>query len=315
MRDALPKIIWHLDEPVADPACVPLWFLARRAKEEVTVVLSGEGADEILGGYSIYRRQLIAEGLRRDGGRALTLAARLAGRLPNARLQRIAALLGAPLDEGYRGVARALDDPLCAALCPGFDPGAADELLAPHRERARAFSPLARMLHLDHHVWLPDDLLVKADKMTMAHAIELRVPLLDHVLVELAWSLPDRMKISRGVGKAILRRAVQGRVPPEILARKKRGFPTPVKSWLRGGLQELAQDALLSQHSFARARLSLPEVAGLLERHRAGRANHADELWPLLVLELWHREVVAPARLRCTEELPACAVESAYAAS
>jgi asparagine synthase (glutamine-hydrolysing) len=296
--DALPKIVWHLDEPVADPACVPLYFLSKKAKEHVTVVLSGEGADEALGGYYIYRRMAKLEALRRRfgaGAGALTLAGSLFSRLPNDKLRRAGGMLGRPLESIYRGVARAFDAEAAAMLQPN---GAADaneivdSLLAPHWEPTRGMSPLRRMLYLDSRVWLPDDLLVKADKMTMAHAIELRVPFLDHELMEHAWSLPDHLKIHNGVGKALLRKAAVGRVPQAILDRPKMGFGTPTAAWLRGGLRELAHDALTDGRSLARERFDLAFVRSLLARHEAG-ADLSAELWPLVVLELWHKNFSA----------------------
>ena len=300
MRDAaqaLPKIVWHLDEPVADPACVPLYFLAKRAREEVTVVLSGEGADEVLGGYTIYRRLLEAERLRRLGGRPLAALAGLAGQLPLQRLQRAARLLDRPLERAYRGVSRAFDDDLRAQLLlGGYGGDVADRLLEPHWDRTRGLSALRRMLYLDARVWLPDDLLVKADKMTMAHAIELRVPLLDHKLVEHCWALPDRMKIRDGRGKWILRRAARGRVPESILTRQKKGFGTPTAAWLRSGLYDLAASSLLSRGSLAHDRFDAALIERLLQRHRAGEADFSTELWPLVVLELWHQQLLSPAR-------------------
>jgi asparagine synthase (glutamine-hydrolysing) len=309
--DALPKIIWHLDEPVADPACVPLYFLARRAKEEVTVVLSGEGADEALGGYYIYRRLAALEALRARldaapalgpalGRSALSLASELLSLVPHDKLRRVARLFGHPLEQAYRGVSRAFDDDVVVQLHKNVvQPHNIAETLArlldPYWEATRGMTPLRRMLYLDCSVWLPDDLLVKADKMTMAHAIELRVPFLDHELMEHAWALPDHLKIAGGVGKALLRKAARGRVPQAILDRPKMGFATPTAAWLRGGLRELTHDLLLDRRALARDRFDLGFVQTLLARHAAG-ADRSAELWPLLVLELWHRNFAAAAR-------------------
>src|SRR6185312_328421 len=271
--DALPKIVWHLDEPVADPACVPLYFLSRRARQEVTVVLSGEGADEALGGYYIYRRMAAAEALRQKlgaGGGALSLASELLALVPHDKIRRAARLFGRPLEDAYRGVARAFDDDVVVQLhnnvMRSHNKSATEivqSLLLPHWEATRGMTPLRRMLYLDSRVWLPDDLLVKADKMTMAHAIELRVPFLDHELMEHAWSLPDHLKIHNGVGKALLRKAALGRVPQAILERPKMGFGTPTAAWLRGGMRDLAHDALSDSRSLARERFDLGFVQSL----------------------------------------------------
>ncbi len=303
--DALTKIVWHLDEPVADPACVPLYFLSRFARNEVTVVLSGEGADEALGGYYIYRKLARLEALRQRlgaGGPALSLASELLALVPHDKLRRAARLFGQPLEAAYRGVSRAFDDDIVVHLhnkmMQPHNKAAGEivqSLLLPHWEKTRGMTPLRRMLYLDSRVWLPDDLLVKADKMTMAHAIELRVPFLDHELMEHAWSLPDHLKIAGGVGKALLRKAARGRVPQAILDRPKKGFGTPTAAWLRGGMRELAHDALRGARSLARERFDLAFVDKLLERHQAG-ADLSAELWPLVVLELWHQSFSRAAR-------------------
>jgi len=293
--EALPRIVWHLDEPVADPSCVPLYFLARRAKEEVTVVLSGEGADEILGGYHVYQRLTAIERWRSQLGPALPASARLAGLFPSERLRRVARFIEGPLAASYHGVSRAFDDAGRARLLPHAPPIPLTLMLAPFWDRSRGWSPLRRMLYFDTRVWLPDDLLIKADKMTMAHAVELRVPFLDHQLVEHAWALPDRLKVHRSVGKLLLRRAARGRIPRFVIERKKEGFSTPTAAWLRRGLDGLLGDALFGSRSFTRDRFDLAHVRSLVERHRAGE-NLSAELWPLLILELWYAQLSHTAR-------------------
>jgi asparagine synthase (glutamine-hydrolysing) len=282
-RDSLAKIVWHLDEPVADPACVPLYFLARRAKEEVTVVLSGEGADEVLGGYHIYQRLAAFERLR--GLPFVSAAASLGRLIPHAKARHLLHLLRGPLESTYRGVSRAFDEAGRRKLLPYSQLASLEMILAPHWEPTRGMTPLRRMLYLDSRVWLPDDLLVKADKMTMAHAVELRVPFLDHEFVEHCWSLPDHFKNQ----KSLLRAAARGRIPRFVLERKKKGFATPTAAWLKSGLHDLLRDSLLGARSFTRDRFDLRYVRALLERHRAG-ADLSAELWPLLVLELWHQQ-------------------------
>jgi asparagine synthase (glutamine-hydrolysing) len=300
--EALPRIVWDLDEPIADPACVPLWFLSRRTRQLVTVVLSGEGGDEIFAGYSSYQWMARMERLRALG--MGSVAALVAGHLPSERWRRAARMVSLPLEERYRGVSRALDDTGRRLLLGGAsDRDAAralQSILEPVWERTRGMTPLRRMLYLDTRVWLPDDLLMKADKMTMATAIELRVPLLDHHLVEHAWSLPDRYKVRRGEGKRLLRRAARGRVPAEILARPKQGFATPTGAWLRAALAPLVEEVLLDGRSLGRERFDRTCLETFMREHRAGR-DRSPELWALLVLELWH------ARMRQVQPLDTAA--------
>jgi asparagine synthase (glutamine-hydrolysing) len=281
------RIARDLDEPVADPAAVPLWFLSRRAREEVTVVLSGEGGDEVFAGYARYGHAIRANRLRRLRGAAT--AARLLGPHLPGRYRRAAALVADAPERAYRGVSRAFDD-------AGGD--AVERLLAHARARAgMAPSTLARLLAFDQQVWLPDDLLVKADKTTMAHALELRVPLLDHVMLEEVSAWPDEWKHDGTQGKLLLRRAAEGMVPAFVLDRPKTGFATPSSAWLRGPLAAMARDLLGSNDSVSSRRGHRARVDRLFDEHSRGEDRGA-ELWSLFWLELWRREVqhAAPAR-------------------
>ncbi len=288
----LPRLVWHLDEPVGDSACVPLFHLAEAAKPDVTVVLSGEGSDEILAGYGIYWRMLAleqAQRLGKPGSAALGWLARALGPGKASRYLRWASL---PLEQRYRGVSVALDPELRRRLF-GEERASADaeaEWQAIWAASAGR-SPLSRLLHADLKTWLPDDLLVKADKMTMASAVELRVPFLDHRLVELAAALPDAWKLRGTTGKWLLRRAMAGKLPRVVLERPKRGFPVPFSPWLRGPLHAFARERLLASRSvFAAA--DRKALEGILDEHRDGRRDHGEALWALLVYELWHERFI-----------------------
>jgi asparagine synthase (glutamine-hydrolysing) len=305
VAEELPRIAWHLDEPMGDPASVPLWFVAQRARAEVTVVLSGEGADEVFAGYAIHRRRLQIERLRATpwlarlvSGAARTLSgvartlSGLAGRPLDrgfaARLQRVGVLLGKPLTAGHHGIARAFEDDL---LPRWADRQAVARALAPAWARvAPAPTLLARLLGFDQQAWLADDILLKGDKMTMAHGLELRPPLLDHRLVEEVAAWPDRWKLDGRVGKRILRLAAAGLVPRPILERRKIGFAAPHGAWLRTALEPMTRELLLGSSSLAVERGSAVLVADLLAEHARGRDRGA-ELWALLALELWRRTI------------------------
>ncbi|HUP42695.1 MAG TPA: asparagine synthase (glutamine-hydrolyzing) [Thermoanaerobaculia bacterium] len=306
-RDFLPELVWHLDEPVADPACVPLYYISRLARDEITVVLSGEGADEILGGYGIYRRMLGLERAHRLlGGPLAPLTTAAAGLLPGERLRHAARLAALPLEERYRGVSRGFLPEQQARLlgreAGGPGGGAGDPVAAALAGRYAAVaggSALERMLYLDATTWLPDDLLVKADKMTMANSQELRVPFLDHRMVELAATLGPEHKIRGGRGKVLLRETMAGRVPRPILERSKQGFPVPTVPLLRR-LGGLTRELLLGRDAACRAWFDPAAVARLVDEHERGAARRDQELWSLLVFELWHGTFLdrrfAPAR-------------------
>jgi asparagine synthase (glutamine-hydrolysing) len=291
----LPQLVWHLDEPVADAACVPLYYLSKRAREEVVVVLSGEGADEVFAGYPVYRTMLLMEQLR--------LAAPFAGTaarfVKDPKIRKYLRWMSLPLEQRYRGISVAFADDEKAKLT-GVPASRASERVVQHiagiwRE-TKGLPPLERMLELDRRVWLPDDLLVKADKITMATSVELRVPFLDHRLIEWSAGLPASVKLRNGSGKWILREAARHRLPAECVAPGKRGFTVPVANWMRKQLHEPLRDELLASDSLPRTRFGERAVRELLDEHKSGKADRKEELYALWVLEKWRKRFeVGPA--------------------
>jgi asparagine synthase (glutamine-hydrolysing) len=304
VADRAADIAAALDEPLGDPSCAPMWFVSRLAAGEVKVVLSGEGADELFAGYGIYGRLVSAARLRRRVPGLAAAARAAATMLPPGRLRRTAELLAEPAEARYRGVSRAFDD----ERRPWGSQGAIARLLEPARTHAdRAPSLLRRLLVLDQQVWLPDDILLKSDRMSMAHSLELRPPLLDPILVEEIAGWPDEWLARGGAGKAILRHAAHGIVPRAVLDRPKMGFATPMAAWLRGALRPLATELLTDRGSLAAERGELALVRRLLAEHRAGLDRTA-ELWALASLELWRREVAG--RVAALRGVPRSARES-----
>jgi len=292
----IPDLVWHLDEPLADPSCIPLYFVSKLAREHITVVLSGEGADEILAGYGIYPKMLALDRMNRNVPALGRLAAQFAHFSPAETLSRYMRMAGQSLEDGYRGV------------CRGFGVEARRRLIGEDRVKrserqlseifrgyfkaAGKASPLNRMLYVDTKVWLPDDLLLKADKMTMANGLELRVPFLDHKLVEFAAALPDASKLNGNSGKSLLRKAMRGVLPNEIPDRPKNGFGVPIASWLRGPLRQFTRDHLLGSGSACNSWLERAEVKRIVEEHERGRIDRSQEIWTLLVFQFWHSEFI-----------------------
>ena len=296
-RDVIPQLVWHLDEPLADPSCIPLYFISRLARQHITVVLSGEGADEILAGYGIYSKMQTLERLGRVPG-ARSLAGLLAQMFPEGRYQDILRTAAKSLAMRYRGVSRGFRSSLQARLTGQAETSAAlDTVFAPVFENVSSASALDQMLYADSKIWLPDDLLLKADKMTMANALELRVPFLDHKLVEFAAQLPPSAKLSRGVGKTLLRKTMQGVLPDSILHRPKKGFPVPTMDWLRGPLKEFTRETLLASDSACRGYFQPHVLQEIVDQHESG-ATRQQELWTLLVFEHWHRAFVTHSARR-----------------
>jgi asparagine synthase (glutamine-hydrolysing) len=302
MLRELPRLVWHQDEPVSEPAAIPTFLVSQLARRSVTVVLTGEGGDELFAGYPKYAVD--------------PLAARIA-RLPKALRH---ALLDHGIDRlpfGFRKLQVAgrsarfpVEADRLAAWFAGFAGGERTALLGPALAEhdgvaARAFAtalaasaarrPLDRMLDVDLRLWLGDDLLPKMDKMSMAASLEARVPLLDHELVEWAARLPERFKVRGLEGKVLLKRLARRWLPREIVDRPKVGFTVPLSPWFRGPLRELVCDTLLSPTCLARGYYRPDILRGYVEDHLDGRRDRARELWTLLTLELWHRRFIDAA--------------------
>lgn len=286
---ALPEIVWYLDEPVADPALVPLFFIAREARKHVKVVLSGEGADELFGGYTIYREPLSLKPfdyLPRPVRRSLGKAAKP---LPEGMRGKSLLHRGSlTLEERYYGNARSFSDDQLRAVLPKFNPGwTHTDVTAPFYAASQGADPVARMQHIDLFTWLRGDILVKADKMTMANSLELRVPFLDPDVFAVASRLPYEQKITRTTTKYALRRALEPIVPAHVLHRAKLGFPVPIRHWLRAG--ELLDWAYATVAASQTGELiDLAAVRTMLDQHRAGEADHSRRLWTVLIFMLWH---------------------------
>ncbi|GAA0725201.1 asparagine synthase (glutamine-hydrolyzing) [Dactylosporangium roseum] len=281
----LPAIAWHLDDPVADPAVVPLYFLARTAARDVTVVLSGEGADELFAGYEIYREPGALAGVAklpdplRRGLRALSSA------LPEGvRGKSFLDRATTPIDVRYYGNARIFGSAEKALLMRGpADPHTT--VTAPLYAEAADLDDVATMQYVDLHTWLPGDILTKADRMTMAHSLELRVPFLDRAVYAAAAALPTGLKLGR-MTKLALREAVRGIVPDPVVERRKLGFPTPTRVWLRGAIGEWAAEVIAA--SDVDHLIDVSYVQRLLSAHRRGAVDHSRKVWTVLMFCLWY---------------------------
>lgn len=299
----LPRLIWHEDEPLAHPSSVPLFAVSRLAAEHVKVVLTGEGSDESLAGYPWYRTTCLQKGWgERYHAHAPALLRQLvrravgsggAARSLRSKLRRTFLYLPPDLDTllydnfGVFGRARqaSLLSPGLAATLSGINPYA-----SVHAAAATGAAPslLGSLLYTDIKTYL-HELLMKQDQMSMAASIESRVPFLDHPFVEFMARMPDRMKLRGLTTKYILRRAMKDRLPAQILSRRKMGFPVPLRRWFAGSHADLLEQYVLHPRALARGLFDPAELRRLVAAHRAGQADHADRLWMLLNLELWHR--------------------------
>ncbi|MCV7317369.1 asparagine synthase (glutamine-hydrolyzing) [Mycolicibacillus parakoreensis] len=286
---ALPEIVWYLDEPVADPALVPLFFVAREARKHVKVVLSGEGADELFGGYTIYREPLSLKPFNYLPGPLRRSVGKMSKPLPEGMRGKSLLHRGSlTLEQRYYGNARSFSDEQLRAVLPGFSPDwTHTDVTAPIYAASAGWDPVARMQHVDLFTWLRGDILVKADKMTMANSLELRVPFLDPEVFAVASRLPVSAKITRTTTKYALRRALEPIVPAHVLHRPKLGFPVPIRHWLRAGeLLDWAYQMVATSH--AGEHIDLAATRRLLDEHRCGVSDHSRRLWTVLIFLLWH---------------------------
>ena len=287
--EALPEIVWYLDEPVADPALVPLFFVAREARKHVKVVLSGEGADELFGGYTIYREPLSLKAFDYLPPKVRRSVGKMSKPLPEGMRGKSLLHRGSlTLEERYYGNARSFSDDQLRTVLPHFRPDWTHvDVTAPIYAESAGWDPVARMQHLDLFTWLRGDILVKADKMTMANSLELRVPFLDSEVFAVASRLPLEQKITRTTTKYALRRALEPVVPPHVLHRAKLGFPVPIRHWLRAGeLLDWANHMI--DTSQAGHLIDLAGVRRMLDEHRTGEIDHSRRLWTVLIFMLWH---------------------------
>jgi asparagine synthase (glutamine-hydrolysing) len=295
MMEALPRIVWHLDDPVADPALVPLYFVAKKAAEHVTVVLSGEGADEFFGGYTIYREPLSLapiNGLPSSLQKGLRAVSKVIpeGVKGKSFLERGTT----PIEDRYYGNARIFTEADKRRLMRRYDPAVRHtDVTAPLYAETGELDDVTTMQYVDLYTWLRGDILVKADRMSMAHSLEVRVPFLDKEVFEVAATIPTELKLPpRSTDtKYALRRALEGVVPPGIVNRRKLGFPTPTRVWLAGEMYEWADQILAG--SGAGELLDLSYARDLLAAHRRGEADHSRKIWTVLVFCVWHAIFVA----------------------
>jgi asparagine synthase (glutamine-hydrolysing) len=304
---SIPLVVWYLDDPVADPALVPLYFIAREARKHVKVVLSGEGADELFGGYNIYREPLslaafdkLPTGIRRALG---ALSTRLPDGMRGKDLLRRGAI---PLEQRYYGNARIFRDDELGFL-ETRDPDLSHVAVTAElyrRTRAAGYDDVTAMQYVDLFTWLRGDILVKADKMTMANSLELRVPFLDPEVFRIASTLPVDQRVTKETTKYALRRALEQIVPPHVLNRRKLGFPVPTRHWLAEQLHDWARQII--SESQTEEWLDKQQVLAMLAAHRDNQRNgssvdYSRKLWTLLVFMVWHGIFVEE---RITPEIP-----------
>jgi len=293
------KVVWHLDQPIADNACLANYMVAMLASEHVKMVLTGEGGDELFAGYARYAGERLAPAFERVPRPLRSLGAALSTRGLIAPRPSIALYALCQPGERRRFASwfqlmtpEARADLVMGELGQAVSRTAPESLFAEALERSDAADPINRMLYVDTKLWLADDLLARGDKMSMAASLEARVPLLDHRLVEFAATLPADLKVRHLARKYLLKQVARGLLPEPVLSRSKKGFPIPMGRWLRGAAREFCRDLLAPETIRRRGLFSPAAIERILHEHETGSAQHGAVLWALLSVELWHQAFV-----------------------
>jgi asparagine synthase (glutamine-hydrolysing) len=299
----LPEYVRYMEEPVCEPAAVALYYVSKLASRYVKVLLSGEGGDEAFAGYHNYMYLFWLEKMKKAFGplrNPIGHGMELIGRLSNSRvLTKYGPLMSSNLDESYLSRTsspyqyfnRTPSSIYSMEMSNRVNKIRSADVARNLISRKSDHGVLEKMMYVDTKIWLPDDLLIKADRMTMANSVELRVPFLDHKVLEFASRLPRNLKVRGWKMKYLLKRALAKHIPSEILYRRKVGFPVPYESWLRHDLKDLVNDILLDPKSMSRGYFRKDAVVGLIEGNSQSRPYSA-EIFSLVVLELWHRAFI-----------------------
>jgi len=301
--DFLPKYIWFMEEPISEPPGVSLYFVSKMAREHVKVLISGEGGDEAFAGYQTYRNLVWLERLKGlfgpTKGAIEMLVAKTDRLLPLDVFRKYGPLFDIPLHEYYFSRASSPASFFNTGLSRLYAREFLDSLghfslkrpFERYFNRVSSYSNLRKMLYVDTKTWLPDRLLLKADKMTMANSLELRVPLLDHEVLQFAAGMPDKQKLNGITTKYIFKKILKNRIPKQIIKRKKAGFPIPYSNWLQKN-QTYVLDVLLDRKTTERGIFEKKQFRNMVANKWKSTGEHSADIFNLLTLELWHRAFV-----------------------
>ena len=286
--NAFPHFVWSMDDPLADPAAVPQYFLTKEAVRHVKVALTGEGADELFGGYTIYHEPESLKAFRytKPINGALKHLARM---MPEGMRGQSFLMRGTtPLAERYVGNAFIFNEQEKRAFFNDYHRNHPfKSITQPFYDESVDYDPISQMQFIDMHTWLNGDLLHNADRTALAHSLELRTPFVDREVFNLAAEIPANMRISHGTTKYILRKAVEDIVPEHVLHRKKLGFPVPIRFWLKDEMYDWAKQII--NESQTDVYFDKQYFLKLLEDHRAGVHDNSRKLWTVLTFMMWHK--------------------------
>ena len=287
--NAYEKVIYHLDSPVADPSTVAIYLICEEAAKHVKVVLSGEGSDELFAGYRVYGTVEAAQKIFALPKPVKSVIKLFASALPESVRGKHMLMRGVtPVEDRFIGNAFIFDEKGKKKILKSYDPDVKfTDITHPIYEKAQNLSMLSKMQYCDLNTWLKGDILVKGDRLSMAHSLEARVPFLDREVFEAAKILCDGDKLSNGTTKYIFRHAFRDVVNPDTVMRPKKGYPVPVRVWLKDELYDWAKDIIKSP--YADEFINKDEALRLLEDHRTGKADNYRTLWTVLAFITWYK--------------------------
>lgn len=287
--EVLPKIIWYLGDPLADPSCVPLYFIAKMAKQHVDISLSGEGADELFAGYNIYREPKSLKFFHYLPKGICKILAYIAKVLPdNVKGKSFLQRGTTPLNKRYIGNAKIFEELEKREIFKLFNEEVSyRQITAPLFAEAKELDPVTQMQYIDLHTWLPGDILLKAEQMARANNLDVRMPFLDQKVFHIARKIPVEMKVSNKTTKYILREAAKGIVPNHVLNRKKLGFPVPIRHWLKHELNSWVKK--LIKESEVDYILHKDSIFALIDKHGRGRVDYSRKIWTVIIFIIWHQ--------------------------
>lgn len=287
--EKIPEIIWHLEEPLADPSCIPLYFVVQEASKHVDIALSGEGSDELFGGYNIYREPFSLNAFNYVPSPVKNIIRKMAERLPENMTGKSFLLRGTtPLEERYIGNAKMFEEEEKVHFYKKYSNAISyQDITKDLFKRVEHEHPVTQMQYIDINTWLKGDILFKAETMSRANGIEVRMPFMDKEVFEIASEIPVDLKIANDTTKYILREASKGIVPEHVLNRKKLGFPVPIRHWLKNELNSWAKQVI--RESEVDEFIHKEYVSNLLEAHCNNKGDYSRKIWTFLILMIWHQ--------------------------
>jgi asparagine synthase (glutamine-hydrolysing) len=300
-KEFLPEYIYHMEEPVCEPPAIALYYISKYASEHVKVLISGEGGDEAFAGYPNYRNYNIVNRINKALGPLRNPLAKIIRNIlekyPNNRYRKYGSIFGKDLNDYYysrtSGPLSYFNENYASIYSQNMSEVHRDNFIFKgfmdkYNKNNNHMTFIDKMLYIDSKTWLPDDLLIKADKITMANSVELRVPFLDHKVMEFAANIPSKYKVHGKTTKYILKKTLSGIIPKELIHRKKAGFPVPYGKWLRNEMYDFSREILLDDQATRRGYFDKKELENMVKENKSSGV-YSKEIFSLLVLELWHR--------------------------